>query len=265
YLDEIAEAREDVVVVLHPLSDHRRELFLDRRNETLRAPEGFMLVARMNPGYQRGFQAPTPSTRQRLVTGGLDSPRPPGGAELPRRECGVDDGVARRLVGLAGKIRKLEVAGLRATVSTRLLVHTAHLIAADLPPRTACRVGIVESLSDDPAVVAALTALANLAFGTSSSSTSTSGSSGGYGSATARSYSLLPSSRPKGSCSTTWSRGSRGSPPPSRRRPCGSRQRTTPAASAEACCACLAGWTASATARRTRRSTSSASRSTRPP
>lgn len=164
YLDEIAEAREDVIVVLHPLSDHRREIFLDRRNETIRAPETFMLVASMNPGYQRGFKEMKPSTRQRFVTYGFDYPKPDVEAEILRRECGIDEGVARRLVGLAGKIRKLEVAGLRATVSTRLLVHTAHLIAADLPPRTACRVGIVESLSDDPAVVAALTDLANLAF-----------------------------------------------------------------------------------------------------
>ncbi len=164
YLDEIAEAREDVIVVLHPLSDHRREIYLDRRNETIRAPEGFMLVASMNPGYQRGFKELKPSTRQRFVTYAFDDPKAEVEAVLLRRECGVDDGVARRLVGLAGKIRKLEIAGLRATVSTRLLVHTARLVAADLPPRTACRVGIVEALSDDPLVVSALTDLANLAF-----------------------------------------------------------------------------------------------------
>src|SRR5690606_35355494 len=164
YIDEIAEAREDVVVVLHPLSDHARELFPDRRYETLPPPEGFMLVASMNPGYQRGFKELKPSTRQRFVTYAFDYPKPEVEAEILRRECGVDAGVARRLVGLAGKIRKLEVAGLRATVSTRLLVHTARLIAAELPPRVACRVGIAEALSDDPAVVSALTDLSNLAF-----------------------------------------------------------------------------------------------------
>ena len=38
YLDEVAEARADAIVVIHSLTDHRRELFLDRTGETLHAP-----------------------------------------------------------------------------------------------------------------------------------------------------------------------------------------------------------------------------------
>lgn len=164
YLDEIAEARDDVVVVLHPLSDHRREVHLDRRNEIVRAPEGFLLVASFNPGYQRGFKELKPSTRQRFVTLAMSYPAPEVEAEIVAVEGRVDASVARRLVTLGTKIRKLETAGLRETVSTRLLVQTAKLVASGLPPRTACRVAIVESLSDDPSVVEALTDLANLAF-----------------------------------------------------------------------------------------------------
>ncbi len=38
YLDEVVEARKDVTVVLHPLTDDRRILPLDRTGETLVAP-----------------------------------------------------------------------------------------------------------------------------------------------------------------------------------------------------------------------------------
>jgi len=52
YLDEVVEARKDTTVVLHPLSDHRRVLPLDRTGELLPASPEFMLVMSYNPGYQ---------------------------------------------------------------------------------------------------------------------------------------------------------------------------------------------------------------------
>lgn len=164
YLDEIAEARDDVVVVLHPLTDHRRELYLDRRNESVTASPGFMLVGSFNPGYQRGFKELKPSTRQRFVTIAFGYPSAEAEIEVLCAESGADPAVARRLVVLGTKIRKLETAGLRETVSTRLLVQAARLIAGGLAPRTACRVAIVESLSDDPSVREALLDLSNLSF-----------------------------------------------------------------------------------------------------
>lgn len=164
YLDEIAEARDDVVVVLHPLTDHRREIYLDRRDETVRAAPGFTLVASFNPGYQRGFKELKPSTRQRFVTVAFDYPGPEAEIEVIVAESRVEALVAKRLVAVGNKIRKLETAGLRETVSTRLLVQTARMISAGLAPRIACRVGIVESLSDDASVRAALSDLCNLAF-----------------------------------------------------------------------------------------------------
>lgn len=163
YLDEIAEARDDVVVVLHPLSDHRREVHLDRHDEVLRAGPTFMLVASMNPGYQRGFKELKPSTRQRFVTVALSYPPPDVEMEIVIRESGVKPDVARRIVGVGQKIRRLETAELRETVSTRLLVQTAKLVHAGLAIRVACRVGIIEPLSDDHRTIEGLADLVDLA------------------------------------------------------------------------------------------------------
>lgn len=164
YLDEIAEAREDVIVVLHPLSDHRREVHLDRRDETVRAADDFSLIVSCNPGYQHGLKQLKPSTRQRFVTVAFDYPSEPVEAEIVATESGVDLANATRLVKLAHKIRATDELGLVETVSTRLVVHAARLIRNGLPPRTACRCAIVEPISDDPDVVAALQHLTTLAF-----------------------------------------------------------------------------------------------------
>lgn len=149
YLDEVAEARPDTLVVLHALTDHRRSLYLERRNESLSAPPEFMLVASFNPGYQRGIKELKPSTRQRFLGLSFDYPSAGVEAEIVRSESGVAAPVAERLVSLAGKVRKLVELGLSETVSTRLLVDAAQLIADGLPPRLACEVGIVEPLSDE--------------------------------------------------------------------------------------------------------------------
>jgi nitric oxide reductase NorQ protein len=164
YLDEIAEAREDVLVVLHPLSDHRRAVWIDRRDEQVLAGEGFMLIASFNPGYQRGLKELKPSTRQRFVTIAFDYPEPAVEAEIVATEAGIDAGLARRLVAFARKVRALDELGLQETVSTRLLVAAAGLIRAGLPPRIACDVAIVQPLSDDLEIVAALNDAVALTF-----------------------------------------------------------------------------------------------------
>jgi nitric oxide reductase NorQ protein len=162
YLDEIAEAREDVVVVLHSLTDHRRQIFLDRRNETLTAPPEFMLVISFNPGYQRGFKELKPSTRQRFVGLTFQYPAPAIEAEIVAQESGVEMAQAQRLVTFATKVRNLQELGLSATASTRLLVHAGRLMHTGMPPRTACYVGVIEPLTDDPDVIAALQDTASL-------------------------------------------------------------------------------------------------------
>ena len=164
YLDEIAEAREDVVAVIHPLTDHRRELYIDKINERLVAPREFMLVVSFNPGYQRRLKQLKPSLRQRFIALQFDYPVPQVEAEIIAREAGVELGTARRLVELASRIRKLEQLGLTETVSTRALVYAATVIASGVPPRQACDLAIAQPLSDDADVVQTIRDLAALVF-----------------------------------------------------------------------------------------------------
>lgn len=156
YLDEIAEAREDVVVVLHPLTDHRRQVFVDRCNETITAPPEFMLVVSFNPGYQRGLKQLKPSTRQRFLGLSFDYPAPSLEAEIVAGEAGINLPDAKRLVALAVKIRTLHELGLAESASTRLLVNAAKLMMDGQSPRRAGEVAIAEPLSDDAAVLSSL-------------------------------------------------------------------------------------------------------------
>jgi nitric oxide reductase NorQ protein len=164
YLDEIAEARPDVVVVIHPLTDHRRQLLIERHDEELHAPPGFMLVVSYNPGYQRGLKELKPSTRQRFV--GAELGYPPTDIEVAviEAETKAPTATARRLVALAQKLRELDTLGLAEVPSTRLLVHTARLMQAGVAPRAACEAGVVEPLTDDREIAAALRELVALVF-----------------------------------------------------------------------------------------------------
>jgi nitric oxide reductase NorQ protein len=164
YLDELAEAREDVMVAIHPLTDHRRELYLDRIDQTLQAPSEFFCVASFNPGYQRGLKELKPSTRQRFVTLSLQYPHAAAEEEIIMQVSGVSQPHAQRLVALGTKIRSLVQLGLRETVSTRLLIYAGQLIKSEMDPRLACRVAIAETLTDDSKTTQALTELIALYF-----------------------------------------------------------------------------------------------------
>ncbi len=164
YLDEVAEAREDVIVVLHPLADHRRQLHVDRLDLTLDAAPGFHLVASYNPGYRRGLKELKPSTRQRFLALAFEYPPPEQESEIVAAEAGIEPAHARRLVALAGKIRRLEELGLAETVSTRLLVAAGKLIGAGVPPRRACAAAVVAPLSDDAEATRALQELVDLSL-----------------------------------------------------------------------------------------------------
>lgn len=164
YLDEVAEAREDVVVVLHPLGDHRRQLFVDRTNEALVAPPTFMLVASFNPGYRRGLKDLKPSTRQRFVAIALGYPEPSLESAIVQQETGLDKGPCDRLVSYARKVRTLSELGLAETVSTRLLVDAARLMVSGLNPRVALAVGVVHPLTDDPETARTMQDIADLMF-----------------------------------------------------------------------------------------------------
>lgn len=164
YLDEVAEAREDVVVLLHPLTDHRRQLFVDRNDEVLVAPAGFMVVASFNPGYRRGLKELKPSTRQRFVSLQFNYPPEDAEVEVLEGEAGIDRKQARRLVAWANKVRSHDALGLAETVSTRLLVMAARLMVAGLGARAACQVTLVQPLTDDPPTARALQDLVDLSF-----------------------------------------------------------------------------------------------------
>jgi nitric oxide reductase NorQ protein len=164
YLDEVAEAREDVVVLLHPLTDHRRRLFLDRNDEVLEAPQGFMVVASFNPGYRRGLKELKPSTRQRFVSMQFGYPPKEVEVEVLHGETGIDQKQAQRLVAWAAKVRGSDALALAETVSTRLLVMAARLMVAGLPPRVACQAALVQPLTDDAPTARALQDLVDLSF-----------------------------------------------------------------------------------------------------
>ncbi len=162
YLDEIAEARPDTIVAIHALTDHRRSLYIERRNETLCAPEGFMLVASFNPGYQHGGKELKPSTRQRFVSLYFSYPNREIETEIVAAETGLAADKAVRLVRIAEKIRSLVELGLAESASTRLLVDAGKLIESGLPPRLACEVAIVEPLADERDTAAALNDIISL-------------------------------------------------------------------------------------------------------
>lgn len=162
YLDEIAEARPDVIVAIHPLTDHRRELFIDKLGETIKAHDNFMLVASFNPGYQRGFKELKPSTRQRFIAISFQYPEPDIEADILVNETGVDLVVAKKLVQIGNKIRNLKEMGLTESVSTRLLVDASKLIHSGLAKRLAVTVAVVEPLTDDIETTKALIDLCNL-------------------------------------------------------------------------------------------------------
>ncbi len=164
YLDEFAEARSDVVVVVHPLSDHRRTLYVERHDEEIVAAPGFMLVVSFNPGYQRGLKELKPSTRQRFLAVAMDYPAPEIELEILQGETGVDRATGRKLVALAGKLREAEPLGISEAPSTRLLVNAARMIQAGLGPRAACNGAIVEALTDDLDVAGGLRDLVALVF-----------------------------------------------------------------------------------------------------
>ncbi len=162
YLDEIAEARPDIIVSIHSLTDYRRVLFLDKLGEEIKAHEDFMLVASFNPGYQKGYKELKPSTRQRFVGLTFNYPKQNVEIEIVEKETGIDSKTAKDLVKIAIKIRNLHELGLTETVSTRLIVDAANLINAGLDKRLAVNVGIIQPLTDDEEVLKTLITLSEL-------------------------------------------------------------------------------------------------------
>ncbi len=164
YLDEVVEARKDTTVVLHALSDDRRILPIERTGETLSAPPEFMLVISYNPGYQHLLKGLKPSTRQRFVSLAFGFPEPAREAEIVMMESGIHQAAAKQLVVLANALRNVAEHDLEEAPGTRLIVGAAKLIASGCDPQTACRVAIVECLSDEPEITRALMVVVQAVF-----------------------------------------------------------------------------------------------------
>ncbi|MEX1022360.1 MAG: CbbQ/NirQ/NorQ/GpvN family protein [Dehalococcoidia bacterium] len=152
YLDEIVEARKDTTVLIHPLTDYRRLLPVEKRGELLEAGDGFLLVMSYNPGYQSALKDLKHSTRQRFIAIEFGYPPRDQEAEIIARESDVDPAIAQDLAKLGEKVRNLKEHGLGEGVSTRLLIYAGKLVAGGISPRRACQVAVVWALTDDAEV-----------------------------------------------------------------------------------------------------------------
>ncbi|MBA5775685.1 CbbQ/NirQ/NorQ/GpvN family protein [Stappia sp. F7233] len=165
YLDEVVEARKDVTVVLHPVTDDRRILPLERTGELLEAAPGFMLVVSYNPGYQNILKTLKPSTRQRFVAIEFGFPDPDAEAAIVARESGLPKERCMPLVRVANALRDLKGQDLEEGASTRLLVYAATLIRDGVKPDVALEAAVLQPLTDDPEVMKALARVADIALG----------------------------------------------------------------------------------------------------
>lgn len=164
YLDEIVEARQDTTVVIHPLTDHRRTLPLDKKGEVVRAHPDFQLVISYNPGYQSLMKDLKQSTKQRFTAFDFDYPEAGLEARILARETGVDEALAARLVSVGRAARNLKGHGLDEGVSTRLLVYAATLVRDGVTPGDACRMAMVRPITDDADIRATLEHAIDITF-----------------------------------------------------------------------------------------------------
>jgi len=165
YLDEIVEARQDTTVVIHPLTDHRRTLPLDKKGELIEAHPDFQLVMSYNPGYQSLIKDLKQSTKQRFTAFDFDYPEAALEAGIVATESGIERDQAVRLVRIAQTARNLKGHGLDEGISTRLLVYAATLIRRGVGPVDACRMALVRPITDDTDIRATLYHAIDAVFG----------------------------------------------------------------------------------------------------
>ena len=149
YLDEVVEARKDTTVIIHPLTDHRRTLTIDKLGQVVEADEGFLLVVSYNPGYQNAVKDLKHSTRQRFVAIEFDFPDVKRESKIISHEAGVKKDISDQLAILGQKIRNLKEHGLEEGASTRLLIYAARLIKQGISPKRACQVSLTWGITDE--------------------------------------------------------------------------------------------------------------------
>ena len=165
YLDEVVEARKDVTVVLHPVTDDRRVLPVDRTGELLQAPPEFMVVVSYNPGYQNVLKALKPSTRQRFLAIEFGFPPAEMEAAIVAHESGLPKDRCVPLVRIANALRELKGQDLEEGASTRLVIHAATLVRDGVRPEAAIEAALLQPLTDEPDVLKALSRVAEIALG----------------------------------------------------------------------------------------------------
>ena len=149
YLDEVVEARKDTTVIIHPLTDHRRTLTIDKLGEVVDAADGFLLVVSYNPGYQNAMKDLKHSTRQRFVALEFNFPNQERETQIIHHESGVSLEISERLAKLGDKIRNLREHGLDEGASTRVLIYAGKLINQGISERRACEVAVTWGITDD--------------------------------------------------------------------------------------------------------------------
>ena len=150
YLDEVVEARQDTTVVIHPLTDNRRVLPLEKKGELVQAHPDFQIVISYNPGYQSLMKDLKQSTKQRFGALDFNYPEHEIETEIVAHETGVSADVAAKLVSIAERARNLKGHGLDEGISTRMLIYAGSLIAQGVAAQAACRVALVRPITDDP-------------------------------------------------------------------------------------------------------------------
>ncbi len=165
YLDEVVEARQDTTVVIHPLTDHRRVLPLDKKGELLTAHEDFQLVVSYNPGYQSMMKDLKTSTKQRFTGLEFDYPSKELETKILATEADLDVERSGQLVEIAIRARALKGHGLDEGISTRLLVYAAQLINGGVAPKQACEMALITPLTDDEDIRATLKSAVDLVLG----------------------------------------------------------------------------------------------------
>ena len=164
YLDEVVEARQDTTVVIHPLTDHRRQLPLEKKGELVNAHPDFQLVISYNPGYQSLMKDLKQSTKQRFGAIDFDYPNAEVESEIVMHETKVDKATADKLVQIAHRARNLKGHGLDEGISTRLLAYAGALIGRGIDPKAACQMTLVRPITDDPDMRDTLDAAVNTYF-----------------------------------------------------------------------------------------------------
>ncbi len=164
YLDEIIEAKDDVIIILHPLADHRREIYIDKRNEIIKAKKNFMLIGSYNPDNNNKIKELKISTKQRFITINFKYPKSYIEEEIICKESNIDKYTSKKIVFFANKIRNIEEIKSTVDISTRILINTSKLISSGINPILACNIGIINTITENNNIIKNLNNLLKLIF-----------------------------------------------------------------------------------------------------